>query len=112
MNGKTEYGSYNTDDFIEVDGQLKELTVTITLCEYRNLVMERTRQEKTLDEVSSRLHEENTRNEALRTENEALKAHVDELRCAIKKQQKKIDELEYQLRMQMPETRCATVERN
>lgn len=34
---KTECG-YNDDDFVERDGKLDELTVTITLNEYRNLI--------------------------------------------------------------------------
>lgn len=40
MSNKTGYGSYNEDNFVEIDGNLKELTVTITLCEYRNLITE------------------------------------------------------------------------
>lgn len=34
---KTEYG-YNENDFVEKDGVLQELTVTITLGEYRDLI--------------------------------------------------------------------------
>lgn len=37
MSIKTEYG-YNEYDFVERNGQLEELTVTITLGEYRNLI--------------------------------------------------------------------------
>ena len=69
MNAKTEYGNYNADDFIEIDGQLKELTVTITLCEYRNLITERTRQERELDGAYTHLKDEIDRNGALYTEN-------------------------------------------
>ena len=36
-NLKTEYG-YNENDFVEKDGALQELTVTITLNEYRDLI--------------------------------------------------------------------------
>lgn len=79
MNTKTEYGNYNEDDFIEIDGQMKELTVTITLCEYRKLVMACTRQEKSLDDMHTRLNEEIDRNRALCKENDTLKTHVDEL---------------------------------
>ena len=39
-NLKTEYG-YNENDFVEKDGALQELTVTITLSEYRDLVTEK-----------------------------------------------------------------------
>ena len=57
MSTKTEYNHcYNEDDFIERAGEMHELTVTITLCEYRNLIAENTR----LEEVNSRLFEENT----------------------------------------------------
>lgn len=39
-NLKTDYG-YNENDFVEKDGGLQELTVTITLSEYRDLVTEK-----------------------------------------------------------------------
>lgn len=35
---KTSYGVFENDDFVEESGQLRELTVTITLSEYRELV--------------------------------------------------------------------------
>lgn len=35
---KTSYGVYENDDFVEENDQLRELTVTITLSEYRELV--------------------------------------------------------------------------
>lgn len=38
-NLKTRY-RYNEDDFVQNGEDLKELTVTITLCEYRNLIRE------------------------------------------------------------------------
>lgn len=53
MTTKTEYG-YNEDDFVEVDGAMNELTVTITLCEYRSLISEQVRAEDTI----TRLNEE------------------------------------------------------
>lgn len=37
MSLKTEY-SYNEDDFMQNGNGMQELTVTITLCEYRNLI--------------------------------------------------------------------------
>lgn len=48
MTLKTDY-RYNEDDFTERSGQLDELTVTITLCEYRNLLTEQTRLDMTVD---------------------------------------------------------------
>lgn len=56
MSLKTEY-SYNEDDFVQNTNGMQELTVTITLCEYRNLVSEIERQ----DILIERLQEENKR---------------------------------------------------
>lgn len=50
MSLKTEY-TYNDDDFIQTTGGMKELTVTITLCEYRNLIQDIVRSEKTIDQL-------------------------------------------------------------
>lgn len=44
-NLKTETSFYNEDDFVQREGQLRELTVKITLAEYRNLVRECMRME-------------------------------------------------------------------
>ena len=63
-NKKTDY-SVNEDNFIEVDGQMKELTVTITLCEYRNLIGDRIYSEKFI--------------EKLQDENEYLRNRIAEL---------------------------------
>ena len=48
MSLKTEY-SYNEDDFVQSGESLNELTVTITLCEYRNLIREQTRSAKQIE---------------------------------------------------------------
>ena len=37
MSLKTDYG-WNEDDYVQADEKMSELTVTITLCEYRNLI--------------------------------------------------------------------------
>ena len=50
MSLKTDY-HYNEDDYVERSGQLDELTVTITLCEYRNLITEQTRLDMTVDRL-------------------------------------------------------------
>ncbi len=55
----------NDDDFVERDGKMQELTVTITLCEYRNLVQAVER----YDIANNRLQEEN---EKLKAENKLL----------------------------------------
>lgn len=54
MELKTEY-NFNEDDFIQTGDDLKELTVTITLCEYRNLLTQAVYDEKSIE----KLQEEN-----------------------------------------------------
>lgn len=54
MNLKTDYG-WNEDDFIQDDEKMKELTVTITLCEYRNLLREQTQNEAIICELEKKL---------------------------------------------------------
>lgn len=50
---KTEF-SYNEDDFVERDGKLDELTVTITLCEYRNLIADQIYAKQNFHELSDK----------------------------------------------------------
>ncbi len=70
MSLKTDY-SYSKDDFVQRGEALDELTVTITLCEYRNLITEQTR----LDMVVERLQEEKAELEKkLKAASEALAA--------------------------------------
>lgn len=45
---KTDY-EYNEDDFVQKDGFMNELTVTITLAEYRYLIREQTRSAKQIE---------------------------------------------------------------
>lgn len=44
-------GLYEQDDFVEESGQLRELTVTITLSEYRELVVSSVRQHDYIDQI-------------------------------------------------------------
>lgn len=44
-------GFYEQDDFAEENGQLRELTVTITLSEYRDLVVSSMRQRDCIDQI-------------------------------------------------------------
>lgn len=44
-------GFYEQDDFVEENGQLRELTVTITLSEYRELVASSMRQQDYIDHI-------------------------------------------------------------
>lgn len=50
---KTECG-INDIDFVERDEKLEELTVTITLCEYRNLITERERLKNEINMLADR----------------------------------------------------------
>ena len=52
MTYKTEYsGCFNEDDFAQRGETLEELTVTITLCEYRNMVRELARSELQIERL-------------------------------------------------------------
>lgn len=56
MSLKTEFNCcYNEDNFIQNGNEMKELTVIITLGEYRNLIEERTRNEKTIENLEEEL---------------------------------------------------------
>ena len=46
-------GFYEQDDFVEENGQLRELTVTITLSEYRELVVSSMRQQDYIDQIDA-----------------------------------------------------------
>lgn len=48
---KTSYGVFEQDDFVEDSGQLRELTVTITLSEYRELVASSVLQRDHIDQI-------------------------------------------------------------
>lgn len=48
---KTSYGVFEQDDFVEENGQLRELTVTITLSEYRELVSSSVLQHNYIDQI-------------------------------------------------------------
>ena len=48
---KTSYGLFENDDFVEENGQLRELTVTITLSEYRELVASSVLQRDYIDQI-------------------------------------------------------------
>lgn len=48
---KTSYGVFENDDFVEENGQLRELTVTITLSEYRELVASSVLQRNYIDQI-------------------------------------------------------------
>lgn len=46
---------YNEDDFAQIEGEMRELTVTITLCEYRNLIREQLNTEHEIEKLNSEI---------------------------------------------------------
>lgn len=48
---KTSYGVFENDDFVEENDQLRELTVTITLSEYWELVVSSVLQRDYIDQI-------------------------------------------------------------
>lgn len=54
MNFKTDFG-YNEDDFVQVGEAMNELTVTITLCEYRNMIREQVQAAKVIELLQEKL---------------------------------------------------------
>ena len=48
---KTSYGVFERDDFVEENAQLRELMVTITLSEYRELVVFLVLQRNYIDQI-------------------------------------------------------------
>lgn len=54
---KTENPYYNELNFAECDGKLSELTVTITLEEYRELIIQQTRNELKIAELEKKTKE-------------------------------------------------------
>lgn len=48
---KTSYGVFEQDDFVEESGQLRELTATITLSEYQELVASSVLQHNYIDQI-------------------------------------------------------------
>ena len=68
---KTDTGIYNEDDFVQRGSILDELTVTITLCEYRSLIRENANYEHEIDRLTE--------------ENKALEKKVDSMSgCGIR----------------------------
>ena len=56
MNIKTEFNcAYNEDNFVQNGDSMQEITVTITLCEYRNIIEERIRNEQRIERLEQEL---------------------------------------------------------
>ncbi len=52
---KSECSRSNEDDFVQDGETMKELTVTISLCEYRNLIREQAQNEEYINELKDKL---------------------------------------------------------
>ena len=73
LNQKLDRGGYckewdNTDNFVEE----KELTVTITLAEYRELVSDRAKSKYKIDEANNDKYTRDTQNKHLKERNKEL----------------------------------------
>jgi hypothetical protein len=68
MSLKTEYG-YNEDDFVQNRDGMQELTVTISLCEYRNLVKDLAYQDVAIGNLEKEI-------ENLKKENKAYHDYI------------------------------------
>lgn len=64
MSFKSDY-NYNEDDFIQDGDVLRELTVTITLCEYRNIIEELTHTRSLVDSLQEQKEKLKKQNDAL-----------------------------------------------
>lgn len=60
-------GCFKPGKLLEADGQMKELTVTITLCEYRGLIQENERNYVTIESLNQKIIDLNKQAEAMRT---------------------------------------------
>ncbi len=78
MSMKTAEYTYNEDNFVEENESLRELTVTITLGEYRNLIVDQISNEKKIES----LHNERVDlNEQISTLYDNLRERERELEC-------------------------------
>lgn len=79
LDKKMESYGFDRKDFL-ADG---ELTVTITLQEYRKLVSENATAQTRIDKAEDDKYKRNAENEALKEENSKLKAELYELKKAL-----------------------------
>lgn len=87
--GETGYhGGSCSHDFIAA----QELTVTITLAEYRDLVKEYALKQSDIKKAEDDRYKRNTENEELRKKNEELKAENYELKTIVDKLKEENDE--------------------
>ena len=75
---------YNPHDFIQTEcGTMKELTVTITLAEYRELVRKVEEHIAAESRAWSKVAEKNVHAHKIENENEDLRAEIESLRAEI-----------------------------
>lgn len=78
LDKKIDKYDYKSEDFLASG----ELTVTITLSEYRKLVKDCATAQARIDKAESDRYERNSENEKLKEENNRLKAELYELKKA------------------------------
>lgn len=80
MSLKSDY-NYNEDDFIQDGGVLRELTVTITLCEYRNIIEDLTYTRSQVDSLQEQTEKLKKQNDALI---KVLRSNIPEIERPLK----------------------------
>lgn len=78
LDKKMEGYSWNAKDFVAEN----ELTITITLAEYRELVKSQATKQHDIDEANKNKYERDAENKRLREEVEMLRAKIYEMREA------------------------------
>ena len=80
MSLKSDY-NYNEDDFIQDGDVLRELTVTITLCEYRNIIEDLTYTRSQVDSLQEQKEKLKKQNDALV---KVLRSNIPEFESPLK----------------------------
>ena len=73
---KADNYRFNSNDYVATS----EITVTITLAEYRELVTAKAIADRKIEEANADRYERNSENDALKADNSSLKAELYEIR--------------------------------
>lgn len=73
---KADNYRFNSNDYVATS----EITVTITLAEYRELVTAKAIADRKIEEANAERYERNSENNTLKSENASLKAELYEIR--------------------------------